>query len=256
MADILPRPAGAFPFKCAEARCYGQPKNQANLKSAPRFGANQKCAPENANCNSGQTSLMFGLSPENTRKYASKLSELFLHNNLRQSCPPAYWTGFRSRRQFCRLLLLVRPLMRFRVTSVASKETGALLNEASVKVEDWLNVSLSDGKFGEGVDQFTIVAISVNEEAEENIRWSNTHNKTGRFKNPFTREHLRYVSSAVLLPPSSVISKAPHALLSYFCSATIERLKSPPKRVPKGFEYERCALSVSKALEVYVQQQA
>jgi len=146
--------------------------------------------------------------------------------------------------------------MRFRVTSVASKETGALLNEATVMVEDWLNASLSDGNFGEGVDQFTIVAISVDEEAEENIRWSNAHNKTGRFKNPFTGEHVRYVSSSVLLQPSSVISKAPHALLSYFCSATIERLKSLPKRVPKGFEYVRCTTAVSKALEVYVQQVA
>jgi len=144
--------------------------------------------------------------------------------------------------------------MRFRVTSVAGEENGAFLNEATVKLEDWLNASLSDGNFGGGVDQFTIVAISVDEEASENIRWSNAHNKTGRVKSPFTKEPVRYVSSAVLLPPSSVISKAPHAFLSYFCSAIIERLKSPPKGVPRGFEYVRCATAVSMALEVYVQQ--
>ena len=144
--------------------------------------------------------------------------------------------------------------MKFRVTSVGSQETGALLRDATVVVEDWLNASLSDGMFGEGLDQFTIVAISVDDEAEENIRWFNAHNKTGKFKSRFTGEPVCYISSAVLLPPSSVISKAPHALLSYFCSATIERLKSRPKRVPKGFDYVRCATAVSKALEIYVEQ--
>lgn len=144
--------------------------------------------------------------------------------------------------------------MQFRITSVTSEETGALLREVAVKVEDCLNASLSDGKFGEGVDQFIIVAISVDDEAEQNARWSGAHNKTGRFKNRFTGETIRYISSAVLLPSSSVISKAPHALLSYLCAETIERLKSSPKRVPKGFDYVSCAMAVSKALEVYVEQ--
>jgi hypothetical protein len=146
--------------------------------------------------------------------------------------------------------------MRFRVTSVASEETGPLLREATVKVEDWLNASLADGNFGEGVDQFTVVAISVDDEAEENMCWSSAHNRTGKFKNPFTGKPVRFISSAVLLPPSSVIPKAPAALLSYLCSATIERLKLRPTRVPKGFDYVRCATAVSKALEVYVERLA
>ena len=147
----------------------------------------------------------------------------------------------------------VRTLMRFRVTSVAAEEAGELLREATVKVEDWLNASLGDGKFGDSVDQFTIVAISVDEEPEENARWSTAHNKTGKFTNRFTGEQVRYVSFAVLLPPSLVVSKQPRDLLSYFCLATIERLKFHHKRVPKGFDYARCVTAVSKALEVYVE---
>lgn len=142
--------------------------------------------------------------------------------------------------------------MKFRVTSVASGETGTLLCEATVKVEDWLNACLGDGNFGEGVDQFIIVAISVDDESEENIHWSKAHDKTGKYKNPFTGELARFISSAVLLPPSLVSRKTHSALLSYFCSGTIERLKSRPKRVPKGFDYMRCASAVSKALEVFV----
>jgi hypothetical protein len=146
--------------------------------------------------------------------------------------------------------------MRFRVTSVVSEDTGALLNEVTVRVEDWLNASLGDGNFGDSVDQFTIVAISVDDNAEENLRWAKTHNKTGKYKNPFTGEHVRFISSAVLLAPSTVIPKAPAALLSYFCASTIERLESRPERVPKGFDYERCRAAVSKALKVYVERVA
>ncbi len=143
--------------------------------------------------------------------------------------------------------------MRFRVTCVTSGETGTLLGEATVRVQDWLNASLGDGNFGEDVDQYIIVAISVDDEAENNIRWSNAHNKTGKYKNPFTGESVRFISFAVLLPPSLLTSKAPAALLSYFCSAIMERLKLRPKRVPKGFDYARCAAAVSRALEVYVE---
>jgi hypothetical protein len=32
MGDILPRPAGAFPFKCAEGHCYGQPEKMGKIE--------------------------------------------------------------------------------------------------------------------------------------------------------------------------------------------------------------------------------
>lgn len=141
--------------------------------------------------------------------------------------------------------------MRFRVTSVAGTESGRLLNDATVRLEDWLNTSLSDGNFGNGVDQFVIVAVSVDDPAEENARWANPHDKTGRYKNKFTGESVRFISSAVLLPPSQVISKTQATLLPYFCRAIVERLGTPPKRVPKGFDYARCSNAISVALEVY-----
>ncbi|MDP2883221.1 MAG: hypothetical protein Q8N89_16775 [Azonexus sp.] len=32
MGDILPRPAGAFPFKCAEGHCDGQPEKTGKFE--------------------------------------------------------------------------------------------------------------------------------------------------------------------------------------------------------------------------------
>jgi hypothetical protein len=143
--------------------------------------------------------------------------------------------------------------MRFRVTSVASSETGALLRDVTVRVEDWLNASLGDGNFGIGVDQFTIVAISVDDDPNENSRWTKAHDKTGRFKHPITGESVSHISVAVTMPPAKVIASAPIDLLALFCNSSIHRLETRPARVPQGFDYERCSTAISKALAVYVQ---
>jgi hypothetical protein len=142
--------------------------------------------------------------------------------------------------------------MRFRVTSVAAEETAQPLRSVTVLLEDWLNASLGDGDFGVGIDQFVLVAISVDDVAEENERWAKAHDKTARLKHPFTGGVIRYISSAVLLPPSQVIALPEGSLLSYVSDAMANRVAFRPKRVPKGFDYARCAAAISKALKIHV----
>lgn len=141
--------------------------------------------------------------------------------------------------------------MRFRVTAVTCEETTGPLISASVKIEDWLNAALGDGNFGEGVDQFTLVIISVDESAEENSRWANSHNKIGQVIHPFTGEKIRTISSAGLLSPSLISGQDPAAVLSCVTEGIVGRLASHPKRIPKGFDYDRCALAVSKSLAAF-----
>ena len=143
--------------------------------------------------------------------------------------------------------------MKFRVTSVTDTDSGTLLSGATVTMEDWLNASLGDGNFGDGVDQFVVVAVAVDDDPEENCRWAKSHDKSGKYKNPVSGEGVRYISSAVLLPPSKVQELGQQSILPFLCAATIRRLASRPKRVPKGFDYERCSKAVSLALQAYVQ---
>lgn len=137
------------------------------------------------------------------------------------------------------------------MTSVAASESGRRLNNATVRLEDWLNAALGDADFGGGVDQFVIVAVSVDDHAEENARWARAHDKTGRRRNTLTGEFVRFVSCAVLLPPGQVVSATQAGLLPYLCSAIVDRLATRPARVPKGFDHARCANAVSVALQVY-----
>lgn len=123
------------------------------------------------------------------------------------------------------------------------------MRDVTVRVEDWLNISLGDGDFGVGVDQFTIVAISVDDDPDENSRWAKAHDKTGKFR--ITGESVSYISVSVTISPEIVIASQPIELLARFCTSTIYRLENRPARVPKDFDYVRCAQAISKALAVY-----
>jgi hypothetical protein len=146
--------------------------------------------------------------------------------------------------------------MRFRITSVTSEETGALFREITVKFEDWLNAALGDSEFGEGVDQFTIIFISVDDQKDQNTRWASAHNKLGKYKDRFSGESVRYLSVAVEILPSEILGKSPLEYFSCAAVAAINCLKIRHKRIPKGFDYLRCATSISKALDVYAKTMA
>ena len=72
--------------------------------------------------------------------------------------------------------------MRIRVTSVNSEDTGPLLREVTVKLEDWLTAALSDGEYSSAPDQLAFVIVSAFDEPEENERWARSHDKLGSYK--------------------------------------------------------------------------
>ncbi len=124
--------------------------------------------------------------------------------------------------------------------------------DVTVRVEDWLNASLGDGDFGGKVDQITIIVIAVDDDASENSLWEKANNKVGRFKNPFTGERVSHISAAIAISPAKVLACEPTELLSVFCVSATNRLSVRPPRIPKGFDYERFHIAISKALAVYV----
>jgi hypothetical protein len=143
--------------------------------------------------------------------------------------------------------------MRFRVTSVTDEETGSIIRDATVKMEDWLNAALGDGDFGTSVEQLVIVVVCVDDDPAENSRFAEKHNKAGRYKHPFSGESISYISFAVQLPPSVVHPLDLPTLLSRINETAIPLLRVRPKRLPKGFDYARSSEAVSKALAVFVQ---
>jgi hypothetical protein len=146
----------------------------------------------------------------------------------------------------------VRPKMQFRVTSVAAEESAPALREATVKLERWLNASLHDGEFGEGLDQFSIVVISVEDDPSQNESWLKAQEKSGKAMQPFTGEPIRYLSVAVEVLPHEVRTKGPRELLVLVSARAKDRLATRPKRVPRGVDYARLSAAVGAALAAYV----
>jgi hypothetical protein len=131
--------------------------------------------------------------------------------------------------------------VRFRVTSITDPEVGPRVAEATTHIEDWLNATLADGNFGRAPEQLTFFVVAVYDDPEENERWARPRESLGR----------TYLSRGISISPSKFGGGSVAEWAGIVAGAIREKLAIRPKRVPKGFEYERCAAAISAALNVY-----
>lgn len=141
--------------------------------------------------------------------------------------------------------------MRYRATSIAASEVGLLVGSVTVQLEDWLNAALPDGEFGPGLDQLTMFVVSVYDEAVENERWAEPRNRLGGFTDPITGKKCRNLSLAVSIAPAELLALDFEPAMRTIGAALQRKVLERPKRVPKGFEYERWARAASAVLGVY-----
>jgi hypothetical protein len=126
------------------------------------------------------------------------------------------------------------------------------VTDVATRLEDWLNASVSDGEFGGKLDQFTVFVVCAFDEASENERWAATRDTLGSYKDPFTGQLVKALSIGLPVPPVQLSAVNLEKGLNVVALALREKLRSRPKRVPKGFEYERFAAAASASLAVYV----
>ena len=125
------------------------------------------------------------------------------------------------------------------------------VGEATTKVEDWLNASLLDGDFGEELGQLTFFIVSVYDEPEKNQAWASARDKLESFKHPLDGSAVRSLSFGVPIPPDQFRKGAVADWAAIISSAVREKLRVRPKRVAKGFQYERCAAAISASLSAF-----
>ena len=83
--------------------------------------------------------------------------------------------------------------MKIRVTSVTASEVGPVFGRVAVALEDALNPVFEKISFGGGIDQFTVVAVSVDPDSVENEKFCKKHNVVGSFKNMLTMTKIGWV---------------------------------------------------------------
>ena len=133
--------------------------------------------------------------------------------------------------------------MRFRVTSISTEQCGAKLCDVTNRLEDLLNATVADGEFGAEPDVFMLTVVAVDDDESENLR------HTPRDK--LARDN-SYLSLAASMSPSVIASADFPDALKMVSMQIREKLLMRPKRLPKGFDFERCSASVSAALGAYV----
>lgn len=140
--------------------------------------------------------------------------------------------------------------MHIKISSVASSETIVPLNNFYVPLEKSLNARFSSESFGK-LDWFMLVIVAVYDEEERNKPLCEKHNKSGSFADPLTKQRHRYMSVAMQIPASKVLSLDEAELQVELCDRLASELLSTSVKVPKGFEFERFVAEAKTALEIY-----
>jgi len=138
--------------------------------------------------------------------------------------------------------------MKFVVTSVASDETAALLRDQTASVDALLNSVLGKWEFGDGIDQLSLVIVSVDDDPKENGKWVAPHNKLGSLSHPISGERIRFLSLAAPIPPSKLLSSTPSAGTALVREALLVTLASRPERLPRGYKFQDLATAVVSVL--------
>jgi hypothetical protein len=136
----------------------------------------------------------------------------------------------------------------FVVTSVASEASAEALRTHSVALDALLNAAAGGTYLCGGIDQITLVLVSVDDEATQNAAWARKHDRLGSFIHPISGERLRYLSISAQVPPSRIVSATPEVALAHVCRALETALAVRPRRLPRGFPFSELAHVVSVAI--------
>ena len=116
-----------------------------------------------------------------------------------------------------------------------------------------LNKFLSSFDFGDSIDQFMIVIVSVDDDALVNQRFASAHNKLAKYKNPFTKETVRLLSIPVEIPHMIFKNANQKNIKSIICEAVLNQILKRPKRLPKGFDFNIFSRHISNTISSYIE---
>jgi hypothetical protein len=143
---------------------------------------------------------------------------------------------------------IVRPQMKFCVTSVANDETASLLRDQTADLDALLNSVLGEWQFGDGIDQLTLVIVSVDDDPQENTRWAVPHNKLGAFTHHISGQRVRFLSLSALVPPNELLRSTSAASSALIRHAVLGKLSARPERLPSGYNFQDLAAAVASIL--------
>ena len=141
--------------------------------------------------------------------------------------------------------------MKFRVTAVLWEDCFESLNAACLRLEDWLTASLSDGEFGEGIDQICFIVVASEEDPDQNSIRASAFDKLGRYKDPIHSLPVRHLSFGLSLPYGVAVSLSAGEATEAIARLIAQKTAMRPKRLPKGYNYTKLSDSIQAAAQVF-----
>jgi hypothetical protein len=141
--------------------------------------------------------------------------------------------------------------MKVRVTSIAWKEVAELVRSVGVAMQAALTVPFQELSFGAGIDQLTIIVISVSSDTDENARVCRGYDKVSKHRHPFSGEQVRSIGFAVPIDPDALVTMMGRDLTEMICTTVIDKLDQPYPRLPRGFDYALFARHLREAIADY-----
>ena len=138
--------------------------------------------------------------------------------------------------------------MRVRCTSIVDKDVGAPSTEAMNWLNSVLEPALLDRSFGEGVEQFMVVAVGVHEDPSKDEEIVRSNTLCTRYKDPFTKKTVKLLSIALPIGYKRLRAFAPEHLRRFIVESLLEALEKMDVRTPKKFEYGNFVSHVRNAL--------
>jgi hypothetical protein len=141
--------------------------------------------------------------------------------------------------------------MKFRVTSVVWEDCGERIGAACNTLENWFTASLSDGPFGDSLDQVVFVVVATEEDPDENAARAASFDKLGTYTNPIDSRPVRHLSFGLSLPYNTAVSLSSQDAEVEVARLILQKMAAPPKRLPKGFDFRHLSNAIQAAVRVF-----
>ncbi|WP_157739271.1 hypothetical protein [Herbaspirillum sp. meg3] len=133
-----------------------------------------------------------------------------------------------------------------RVTSVATEDIGAQLNEVTIWLQDFLADNFNTEFLGEAFDQLIVVFVAVDSSLSEMESYLAAHDRCGKYKSFQSKETVRYAGLAVRMNSQILLNKDGHKTEAL--RLLVERLQKPLRRVPKGAAADLLVLELRRVI--------
>ena len=140
--------------------------------------------------------------------------------------------------------------MEFRVTCVILEDCVESIGAGCLKVEDWLAASLGDGSFGSGLDQVCFFVVATEDDPEENAARAEKFDKLGKYTGTIDSLPVCHLSFGLSIPYNIAVSLAPEHAAETIAALVFQKVSARPKRLPKGFDFNRLSNSIQAAVKV------